>query len=292
MMRRTNLGAEILHIIWISTLILLALPTYCRAASSTVSNNNSIYRELPSQSNDAPPGCRRTTKPAYYLENTQDEYKLVVTIPEQVSRKKLKIDVDYNVGHIEVFGWWSEGKLRGEEAQKMCVYAKWGIDSGLLSEEAIVSSDLVSVYDLLMAMHDQQLILTVPMAIEQQIPMAVDEESEGLPNPPLASPIQNSSQDDDDAELTHQASLAVAYGTSLWKKFRGLVRVKDHARNNYYYYSNEFTANASNSTPAWSLWDFDAGLPPSSLAYERYRQDALEEFLAYTLTTMDQDSNQ
>lgn len=256
------------HIVWISTLLFSVLPTYCRATSS-VESINSIYQELTSQSNNKPPGCRMTTKPAYYLENTEDEYRLVVTIPEQVSRKRLKIDVDYDDGRIEVFGWWSEGKIRGGEPTKMCVHGMWEIDPDLLSEEAIVSSDLVSVYDMLMSIRDQQLILTVPMAIEQHIPMAVEEV---LPPPPLASPIQNVPQDEQQRITQLHTSIVVACGTSLWKKFRGLVRVKDHARNNF------------------SPWDLDAGLPPSSLAYDKYRQDALEEFLAYTVTTMDQDS--
>lgn len=286
MSRINNPWAGMLEL-WISTLLFL---TYFRFTYSALNeDNNSIYRESPSRANQ-PPECRRTTKPAYYLENTEDEYRLVVTIPEQVSRKKLKIDVDYDNGHIEVFGWWFEGKkIRGDDPPKMCVYGVWEIDPELLSEEAIVSSDLVSVYDMFMSMRDQQLILTVPMAIQQNIPSVAEDPV----IPPLASPISNERQDEvENQSIEHHTSIVVDYGTSLWKKFRGLVRVKDHARSNYFYYSKEFDEKIHSSASAWSLWDFDAGLPPSSLAYEKYRQDALEDFLTYTaVTTMVQDSN-
>ncbi len=264
--------------LWISTLLFL---TYFRLTYSAINEDDtSIYRASPAKQQQ-PRGCRRTTAPEYYLENTNDEYRLVVTIPEQVSRKKLKIDVDYEHGHVEVFGWWSEGKkIRGDEPQKMCVYGVWEIDSELLSEEAIVSSDLVSVYDMFMSMQNQQLILTVPRAIQQNIPSVAEDQV----FPPLASPISNETQEEEEQEedqtiAEHHASIAVDYGTSLWKKFKGLVRVKDHARSNYFYYSNEFTERING---VWPLWDLDAGLPPSSLAYEKYRQEALEEFLAYT----------
>ena len=182
----------------------------------------------------------------------------------------------------------------GDDPPKMCVYGVWEIDPELLSEEAIVSSDLVSVYDMFMSMRDQQLILTVPMAIQQNIPSVAEDPV----IPPLASPISNEQQNEvenqrkENQSIEHHTSIVVDYGTSLWKKFRGLVRVKDHARSNYFYYSNEFTEKIQSSTSVWSLWDSDTGLPPSSLAYEKYRQDALEDFLTYTaVTTMVQDSN-
>ena len=282
MSRLNNPWAGMLEL-WISTLLFL---TYFRLTYSAINKDDTtIYRENPSRAKQ-PRGCKRTAKPEYYFENTNDEYRLVVTIPEQVSRKKLKIDVDYEHGHVEVFGWWSEGKkIRGDEPPKLCVYGLWDIDSELLSEEAIVSSDLVSVYDIFMSMRDQQLILTVPRAIQQNIPSVADDQV----FPPLASPISNQNQEEEDQSIEHHASIAVDYGTSLWKKVQGLVRVKDHARNNYFYYSNEFTERING---IWPLWDLDAGLPPSSLAYEKYRQDALEEFLAYTaVTTMVEDSS-
>lgn len=295
--RRIYWGAELMRL-WIYTL--LALPVCCSGTTATASNNNnkSIYRESLEHSNYQPPGCRRTIKPAYYMENTDDFYRLVVTIPEKVSRKKLKIDVDYDDGHIEIFGFWPEGGVRGaDESKKMCVYGIWEIDAELMSEEAIVSSDLVSVYDMFMSMQDHQLILSVPVAIEQQIPtVAEDDETEARPPAPLASPTYNeneeeTSEHDDEERINHQSPIVVTHGTSLWKKFRGLMRVKDQARMNYYHYSNEFSRNLSKLD--WSPWDLDSGyLPPSSLAYEKYRQEALEKFLAYTLAnTMDQNSN-
>uniref|UniRef100_A0A7S0UHM9 Uncharacterized protein n=1 Tax=Pseudo-nitzschia delicatissima TaxID=44447 RepID=A0A7S0UHM9_9STRA len=127
---------------------------------------------------------------------------------------------------------------------------------------------------------DHQLILSVPIQEELQIPTAV-EDDEPRPPAPLASPIHTEKDDDERIQRQKQqnTSIAVAYGTSLWKKFKGLVRVKDHAKVNYYHYSNERTFSML-SVPLQ---------PPSILAYEKYRQDALEEFLAYALTiTMDQ----
>jgi hypothetical protein len=225
----------------------------------------------------------------YFLENTQDAYRLVVTIPEKVSRKHLKIDVDYDDGHVDVFGWWFEGNVRGEAARKMCVHGQWGLDPELLSEEAIVSSDLVSVYDLSMAIQENQLILSVPMAIEQPCSAT----------PPEPTPIETN--DEAESQLAnHHASIVIAYGTSLWKKLRGLVRLKDdHAQRNFHHSYLELASTTTNNStttktpPALSslLWDLHFGRPPSSLAYEKYRQDALEDFLAYTLGIIDQTSD-
>jgi hypothetical protein len=259
---------------WIYALMFLVLPICCRSTNST--SSNSIYRE--SESTYQPSECRKSIRPVYFLENTADAYRLVVTIPEKVSRKDLKIDVDYNEGHIEVFGWWFEGKIRGEAAKKTCVYSRWILDSDLLSEEAIVSSDLVSVYDIFMSMHGKQLILSVPTAIDQN--------SFGSPSPPPPTPIENSDNDNEHEAIANHASIVIAYGTNLWKKLRGLVRLKDHARN---YSNDEFSTN--NSILAPSSWDVDAGRPPSSLAYAKYRQDALENFLAYAMGKIDKNTN-
>jgi hypothetical protein len=197
-----------------------------------------------------------------------------VTIPEKVSRKNLKIDVDYNKGHIEVFGWWFESRVRGEPARKMCVYGRWNLDPDLLSEEAVVSSDLVSVYDIFMSLQDQQLVLSVPKAIDTSI----------LPEASLEPTPRSSNNNSEDKQTSNHTSIALAYGTTLWKRLRGLVRLKDHARN-YYYRSTNSTLTPSTS------WDVDLRLPPSSLAYEKYREDALEEFLAYALSAIDKHSN-
>ena len=252
------------------TLLSLVLMCYHSTDATTVSH--SIYREL--ESKDESSDCRRSIRPAYYFENTADAYQLVVTIPEKVSRKHLKIDVDYNEGHIEVFGWWFEGKIRGEEDQKMCVHGRWALDSDLLSEEAIISSDLVSIYDVFMSMHDQQLILSVPMII--------DPKPCGPPLPP-PSPIADTVGNEN---VNHHASVAIAYGTSLWKRLQGLVRLKDHARK----YSNNIVTNSTLGAAA-SPWEVENSLPPSSFAYEKYRQDALNDFLAYAMSTIDEFSN-
>ena len=251
----------------------LVLPICCHSAN--VTSSNSIFRE--SELNYKPSECRRSIRPDYFLENTADAFRLVVTIPEKVSRKNVKIDVDYEEGYIEVFGWWLEGKIRGEAARKTCVYGRWILDPDLLCEEAIVSSDLVSVYDIFMSMHGKQLILSVPKAI--------DPNSSISPLPPPPTPIENN--EDEDELIANHASIVIAYGTSIWKKLRGLVRLKDHARN----YSNDDFSSKNTTILAPSLWDVDAGRPPSTLAYAKYRQDALEEFLAYAKGKIDKNSN-
>ena len=250
----------------------LVLPICCHSTNST--SSNSIFRE--SELNYKPSECRRSIRPDNFLENTVDAYRLVVTIPEKVSRKNVKIDVDYDQGYIEVFGWWLEGKIRGEAARKTCVYGRWILDPDLLSEEAIVSSDLVSVYDIFMSMHGKQLILSVPKAIDPKL--------SGSPLPPPPTPIEN---DEGEELMANHASIVIAYGTSIWKKLRGLVRLKDHARS----YSNDEFSSKNTTIVAPSLWDVDAGRPPSTLAYAKYRQDALEEFLAYAKGKIDENSN-
>ena len=261
--------------------IILLIQPICCLSRTNVTSSNGIYRE--SQSNYRPPDCRKSIRPDYFIENSADAHRLVVTIPEEVSRKRLKIDVNYDDGYIEFFGWWFESKIRGEDARKMCVYSRWDLDPDLLSDEAIISSDLVSVYDIYMSMRNQQLILSVPIV--------TDSISSGSPSPPPPSPravddnYSNDDEDIQDEQIANHVSIVIAYGTTLWKKLSGLVRLKDHTRN----FSNHISTN---STIAPSRWDIDFGLPPSSIAYEKYRQDALEHFLKHALSTVDANSNQ
>lgn len=143
-------------------LMVLTLPRFCLAEDATTT----IYRKSESQSQSPYSDCHTNIWPSYFFENTADAYRLVVNIPEKVSRKNLKIDIDYdNDGKIEFFGWWTEGgKIRGDAPRKTCVYHKWLVDPEFLSEEAIISADRVSVFDMVMSIRDRQLILSLPVS--------------------------------------------------------------------------------------------------------------------------------
>ena len=251
------------------TLILLVLPEYCLSKNATPSN---IYRE--SESKYPPSECYRSIRPTHFLEDTADAYRLVVNIPQRVSRRNLKIDIDHNEGQIVFFGWWMERKVRGEAPKKLCVYKRWLVDPDLLSEEAILSNDLVSVYEISMSIQDQQLILSLPIDAERNLSTST--------SPPPPSPILN--EDNKEEEIVNHASIVIAYGTTLWKKIRGLARLNDSLN-----YSNNST-NSTLSLSSSSSWDIDdIGLPPT-LVYLKSRQDALEHFLKFSLAAIDKES--
>ncbi|VEU40905.1 unnamed protein product [Pseudo-nitzschia multistriata] len=262
---------------------LLALSGKCRSepnATLVSATRRSPY--LMVDPKPPPPDCHRTLAPAYFLETTREAHTLVVELPQKVSRKNLGIDVDYQTGSITVLGWWSERKIRGEAPRKMCVHHMWRIDPSLMTEEAVRSEDSVSVYDLVMSLRDQRLVLSLPVS-------KCTTENDGLSPPaPPPSPIvpsnhteridrnkNNSDDDDNDSQL----SIIIAYGTTLWKQLRGLSRLKELSR----HYSN-------------LPWDDEAlgfepesggvGLqshPQNSLAYLRSRQVALEHFLTRSM---------
>lgn len=255
-----------IHMI-VSLLILLALPLSCRSETGT--STQSIYRELESLS--PPQECDRSVKTNFALETTTDSYQLIVNIPEKVSRKNLKINIDYNSGEIEVFGWWTQRKIRGENPRKMCVYHRWLIDdTTLMSEEAFISADLVSIYDMVMSLKEQQLILSIPTSACTT--------SESMASPPPPSPVYNDDDHENDETDSH-VSIVIAYGTSFWKKLRGLSRLKDHSR----HYVNSPAFNNS-------FEEVTSHRQQGTMSYLKSRHDALEHFLTHSIGAIDDGS--
>eukprot|EP00534_Pseudo-nitzschia_fraudulenta_P000765 CAMPEP_0201125266 /NCGR_PEP_ID=MMETSP0850-20130426/20363_1 /ASSEMBLY_ACC=CAM_ASM_000622 /TAXON_ID=183588 /ORGANISM="Pseudo-nitzschia fraudulenta, Strain WWA7" /LENGTH=269 /DNA_ID=CAMNT_0047393187 /DNA_START=181 /DNA_END=990 /DNA_ORIENTATION=+ len=252
--------------------VLFFLPICCHAQQAI--SGNEIYRE--SESKHFPPDCRKNTRPAYFVEETEDSHRLVVNIPAQVSRKNLKIDIDYDNGHIEFFGWWFKRKVRGEARRKMCSYHRWILDPDLMSEEAIRSPEVVSVYDIVMSMQDQKLVVSIPTAIK---PNSSTMESPSLPPPPSRIPTNDNGNGNEEERIANQTSVVIAYGTSLWKKLRGLARLNDH--------SLCYSDYSMNVTSLLSSWNEDIGVPSNGLAYLESRQNALERFVTYALGTVD-----
>ena len=178
---------------------------------------------------------------------------------------------------VEVLGWWMERKIRGEAPRnKLCIYNRWLVDPDLLSKEAILSNDLVSVYDIVMSIQDQQLILSLPIAAETDL-------STSTSTPPLPSPSPIIEKDNEQEQAVSHASIVITYGTSLWKKLRGLARLNDSLN-----YSN--STNSTLLAEASSSWDDDIVLPSPSLVYLKSRQDALEHFLKFSLAAIDKES--
>ena len=155
------------HLIMVAytyVLMFLTLPRFCLSeiATTTVSRES----ESQSQSQSSLSDCHEIIQTTFFYDDTADEHRLVVNIPEKVSRKNLKIDIDYdNDGKIEFFGWWTEGgKIRGEALRKICAYDEWRVGPEFLSKEAILSADRVSIFDMVMSIQDRQLILSLPVS--------------------------------------------------------------------------------------------------------------------------------
>mmetsp|Transcript_20266 Transcript_20266/g.47502 ORF Transcript_20266/g.47502 Transcript_20266/m.47502 type:complete len:286 (+) Transcript_20266:134-991(+) len=257
---------RLINLVLRTLILLLTLPGLCRSENA-FTRSKIVYRESESQSqsqSQSPPsGCHRSIRPSYFLENTFDAHRLVVNIPENLPRKNTKIDVDYENGEIELFGWWMQRKIRGEVPTKLCVHHRWAVDPEFLSEEAMLSEDLVSIFDMVMSLQDRQLVLSLPVSA------CADLASPVAPPPP--SPILSNNGNEkfyDDASSTeNHLSIVIAYGTTFWKKLRGLSRLKNLSR----HYAN-------------LPWDGDIGAgPQSSMEYLRSRHDALEHFLTQSM---------
>jgi len=160
------------------------------------------------------------------------------------------------------------------------MYNRWRIVDPdlLLSEEAILSSnDLVSVYDIVMSLQDQQLILSLPI-----ITAETDLLSTSM-SPPPPPPIIERVNEQEQVIVSNAPMIVIAYGTTLRKKLRGLARLNDSLN-----YSN--STNSTLLAEASSSRDEDIVLPSPSLAYLKSRQDALEQFLKFSLGAIDEES--
>jgi HSP20 family molecular chaperone IbpA len=134
---------------WITSLLLL-LSHSCNAENSTLP----VFRE---KSTVKPPTeCTRAIAPAYHIEELDSTYNLVVDLPN-VSPKNLNVNVDFDLGVIEVLGWLeSADASSNQDVVKTCIFQEWEV------ETRTKQTDYVNLYELVMKLEDSVLKLSVP----------------------------------------------------------------------------------------------------------------------------------
>jgi hypothetical protein len=172
----------------------------------------------------------------------------------------LNVDIDYDRGVIEILGWWMEQKVRGQQPFKMaCAHQEFVVDLDWLEQ---LSTDL-SLYDLVMELHGQELTLS-------------------LPKPRLHGYGNNGEEVVDDHRMMDGDNVAV--GRNLWKMVRGLARIKTSVQNSTLLEEDDIGILSNDMTRR------QKGKNQSALAYSRSRQDALERFLKFSLGATDEES--
>jgi len=231
-------------------LLLVLLQAMCNAQSI-----GNIFHESDKQS-PTPEDCHKIQRLAYSLdgENDNSSYHLIVDIPKTLSRKNLNVDIDYEKGRIEVFGWWMEQKVRGERPKKICVYQDWSVDLLVVEEDPA----LLSLYDLVMELKGQSLVLSLPKSSLHDSGEFVDNEMQEFEN------------------LTYTAA------KNLWKMVRGLARLNRSLHNSTLLEESTSTVLLIDSSELQGN--------QSSMTYLRSRQDALDRFLKFSLGFTDEES--
>jgi hypothetical protein len=241
-------------------LVLLLLQAMCSA--QTVGN---FYRENEIPRHQPPKDCYRTQRLSYStIDSNETSYRLTVHLPKSVSRKTLNVDIDYDKGLIKILGWWMEQKVRGERPlKKACVYQEFLVDLEWLEQ---MSTDL-SLYDLVMELHGQELALS-------------------LPKPRLHGYGNNLEEGGDDNTINEEdKDESPVFGRNLWKMIRGLARINTSNQNSTFMDGDDIIGIFWNDTISRQN-----GKDTSSMAYLRSRQDALERFLKFSLGATDEES--
>lgn len=154
---------------WITSLLLL-LSSYCSAENSTLP----VFREK--RTVKPPTECTRAIVPAYHIEELDSTYNLVVDL-QNVSRKNLNVNVDFDRGIVEVLGWLESADSSNQDGVKTCIFQEWKV------EIRTKQPDYVNLYELVMQLEDKVLTLSVPKpeiaqdkeeAIETKISQAED----------------------------------------------------------------------------------------------------------------------
>ena len=236
-----------------TSFLLLLLSLLLQVICSAQTAGNNIYHENLRQS--PPRDCHKLHKLLYTFDEADDAYRLIVELPKTVSRKNLNVDIDYDHGNIEIFGWWMEQKVRGERPKKMCAYQEWSVDFEDLEQD-------YSLYDLVMELEGQRVIVSLPK---------VDQE-----------------EDEGDNPVVEYENSTYTVAKNLWKMVRGLARLNSSMHNSTL--NNDDYEGFSaiwGSTGATSSRDMGNH---SAMQYLRSRQDALERFLKFSLGANDEES--
>jgi hypothetical protein len=229
-------------------LLSLLLQVICSAQTA----GNHIYHENLEQT--PPKDCHKVQRLPSSFDDVEDCYRLIVDLPKTVSRKNLNIDINYEKGLIEIFGWWMEQKVRGEMPKKMCAYQEWSVDLEWLEQD-------YSLYDLVMQLDGQKVIVSLPK-------VALQKEEDGMP-----------------VQEYENSTYFVA--RNLWKMVRGLARLNSSLHN------STLTNEDQPSLTMWDSFGAATSQEmgnQSAMQYLRSRQVALERFLKFSLGGNDEES--
>lgn len=238
-----------------TSFLLLLLSLLLQVICSAQTAGNNIYLENLQQS--PPKDCHKLYRLPFTFDEADDAYRLMVELPKTVSRKNFNVDIDYEHGNIEIFGWWMEQKVRGERPKKMCAYNEFSVDFEDLEQD-------YSLYDLVMELEGQRVIVSLPKI----------EKEDGGDNP--VAEYENSTY---------------AVAKNLWKMVRGLARLNSSLHNSTLTNDDNYEGFAAiwgNAAGATSS-SRDMG-NHSAMQYLRSRQDALERFLKFSLGATDEES--
>ena len=255
----------------LSNFFLLLILLQVSVCSGKTTNHGSIYQEVESSSFSLPPpSCHKAQRLPYSVEETNNAYQLIVDLPKSVNRKNLNVDIDYEKGIIEVLGWWMERKIRGDTPRKSCVYQTWYVDLDRLLSTGTSNTTSYSMYDLVMGIQGQRLIISLPISNAQ---VEEDDGDDGKITPPSSSVVKNVTG-------------------NLWKMVHGLARLNAYFQNNTVTTTTTTTSTVSVENYYHKADDSIGKMGNETIitSYLKSRQDALERFLKFSLGSTDEES--
>lgn len=193
-------------------------------------------------------------------------------LPKTISRKNLRVDIDYEMGLIEILGWWVEKKIRGERPRKACVVQELSIDLEWVQEQQHSSTDL-SLYDLVMELEGNRLTLSLPKIPLNDSDSSHENEDGYLRRSPTKTESNHFVDSDNDTRFVAR---------NLWKMVRGLARL-----NSSFHNTTLFGADSSLPRHRTSIQHGNE----TTITYFQSRQEALERFLRFSLGATDEESH-
>jgi hypothetical protein len=263
----------------------------------------SIYQETSPQNQNPPTACQRIRRlvPAYSLQKDNGTYNLVVDV-QQIAPKHLNVHVDYEKGWIEVLGWIFDHDDDDEKTTPIsCIYQEWSIRTAedILHEQDDDSNTEISIIiqDLTMQRQDGNLVISIPFQQEQpQAPSSPSSSFETTKAPSqdsYESTTPSSSSSYLRRSLLRRSLSLLRVATDGNKKLRGLARINNTTIPSDFDPAtapattvHHFNHQANNATHKISPQQ----QPPSSNTSKSKQRQALERFLAISLTNTDEES--
>jgi hypothetical protein len=289
--------------------LLLILLQHCTSSSGTNydvdadsrTTTTSIYQETSPQNQNPPTACQRIRQlvPAYSLQQDNGTYNLVVDV-QQIAPKHLNVHVDYEKGWIEVLGWIFDDDEKTTPIS--CIYQEWSIrttEDILQEQDDDSSTDIsINIRDLTMQRQDGNLVISIPFQQEQpQAPSSPSSSFETTKAPSQDS--YESTTSSSSSSLLRRSLPLLRVTTDGNKKLRGLARINNTTIPSDYDPAtapatmlHHYNHQANNATHKISpqQQQQQQQQPPSSNTSKSKQRQALERFLAISLTNTDEES--